>query len=244
MASRFLLIGLLLAQLPAQSQIQVRVSRLDTSSGTLYQYRLIHNGRSGEITGLILGCDRSSRSDCELPTRPFGVLGAAGWTAEVIRTEEAELWQVDWTNTVNPVRFGERLCFGVLVNGAVAQYQTAHFTAYFGDGRNVAGQLVADDPVGTCSIPPVAITHPNLGEPLADAVTVSASVIQNPDRWHLVSMLVDGRRVEASGSGSNLQFRWNTRSVPNGEHTIGAVVQGPDGRPVNTGFLQANVENP
>lgn len=244
MTSKIFVLAAVLAQLPASSQIQVRVSRSQTSDGLAYQYKLIHNGRVGQITRLVVGCDATVDSDCELPSAPVGVVAPTNWMGRVVRTEGATLGEVDWTNTSKPLKPGERDCFGITVDTSISQYEMGHFTVYFEDGRKLAGQLTPDQPVSGCNTPPIAIVHPGLGDALAETVPISAVAFVDASRWNLLSVLLDGQAVDALRIQNGLQFNWNTHTVPNGLHRISARVRTQDGTEVETGGLQVNVQNP
>ena len=86
---------------------------------------------------------------------------------------------------------------------------------------------------GSDTTPPsVAITSPANGSQVSGMINVGVSATDNVG-VSTVSLTIDGT-VVASGSGGSLGYKWNSRKVGSGMHTISAVARDASGNQATT----------
>jgi hypothetical protein len=140
-----------------QSPITVSVNAKTVKGGVRYDYQII-NRSTAPLASLIIGFG-DSNGESELKTPPKGwtistgipatsVSSPAGWTAEIISTEESDLLQLQWeiSNSSNSLRPGKSLQgFSVMVPKNDLTYQTSHWTVYASSGPKASytGKLQA-----------------------------------------------------------------------------------------------------
>jgi thermitase len=128
-----------------------------------------------------------------------------------------------------------------VANGAVNLVATAYDAAgNTGNSTtvsvNVSNNVVVDptpSPVVDATPPTVAITNPTGGSKVSGMVTVNVNASDNGGTSNLRQTLyIDGQSV-ASSTGGSLSYKWNTRKVGTGSHTIQAVATDAAGNSSN-----------
>ena len=111
--------------------------------------------------------------------------------------------------------------------------------AYDAAGNSAVSQTVTVSvtsgapPANPDTTPPVVkILSPASGSRVSGSVTVSVSATDNV-ALASVSLSIDGSTVATSNSGS-ISYKWNTRKVPSGTHTISAVARDTSGNQATT----------
>lgn len=238
--------ALVLAQVEAPlGQPEVKVTVQKKTEGALYLYRLLHKGKTGVITGITIGCDDTNPdADCELKSRPAGVIIPSDWNAQVVRVEEQALWGIRATNTQKPIAPDKSACaIGVWANSFVEQYRTTAVTVYFGDGRKRSGRLTDESAASSCDIVPLALTHPRLGDPVRGRVPITATAVDANANFNSIQLAVDGVPTGQPIASVPAQFDWDSSKVSNGEHAISVRGVTVDGRERETGGLTVIVDN-
>jgi hypothetical protein len=152
------------------------------------------------------------------------------------------------TGTVSISVDGGALCTATLSSGA-ASCSTSALSAgahsvvatYGGDSRNTGSTspTLSENvtSVADSTPPAVTITSPANGATLGNSVTVAAKATDNVGVTSL-SIAVDGAVVSTTNLGS-ISYKWNTRKLASGSHTITATAKDAAG---NTGTSTITVK--
>jgi len=123
-----------------------------------------------------------------------------------------------------------------VANGAATLTAVAYDAA--GNAGTSAGVSInvsngAPPPADTTA-PTIRITAPGSGAKVSGMVTVSTSASDNSGATGITQLLyVDGTLV-ASGNGSSMNYKWNTRKAKAGPHTISATARDAAGNTAST----------
>lgn len=127
------------------------------------------------------------------------------------------------TDTLAPYAFSWNSL--VSANGMAKLVATAHDSA--GNTVNSAAVEVnvANTTADDTQAPVVVISNPQDGSQVSGMVNVQVSVSDDSDLAGIRQTLYVGGKAVASASGAVLSYKWNTRKVVSGSHTIQAVAR-------------------
>lgn len=140
----------------------------------------------------------------------------------VVKVELRVNGQVQASDTASPYQFSWDST--KVANGAYALTATAYDAAGNAKTSSSVGVTVANGAAADSIAPVVAITSPTDGSRLAaGTVTVSVQASDNAGAAGIRNALYINGSLVASGTGSSLSYKWNTRKLKSGIYTIDAV---------------------
>jgi hypothetical protein len=147
----------------------------------------------------------------------------------IVATDTAAPYQFSWDTAA--------FANGAATLTAVAYDAAGNSRTSSGVNVNVANNVAP--PVADTTPPTVTILSPANTASVSGTVTVSVSAADNNGAAGISqSLYIDGV-LKASGTGASLLYRWNTRKLAPGSHTVEAVAQDAAGNRTSTKILVA-----
>jgi len=173
---------------------------------------------------------------------------AGAWNFATISPTPITIGAKYWIAALSPSGSGEMFIRDV-ANGAIAQNSSQSnlttLPATWSTGLSWSNAPMSAYAAGASdSIPPtVSITAPTNGASLSATTTLSATASDN-NAVASVQFLLDGSALGLPITTAPYNFNWNTATVANGPHTLGAQATDTAGNTANATTVSVTVSNP